>query len=319
MEERIIDKYLSENITPEIKLDILKECTRYNSPSLLKLFSIILNSDNNNDKDYNTDNIHNKLYELIDSESYPSNFKSVKKFFNLENEILSPIEEKSLTTKRVLMLCNWSNSKDLCDHFNIMSKNSDYTWNNIEIVWEEPADFYCIINSPSYPTNTPHDPDRTIIFQMEPNMFKNEVWGDFSNPREDKYLYVGKHFDPGHRIRIDFMRFLESKGGIDLDIFGKDNNNWKNYKGSLPSVQKDDSLLPYKYTFNCENNYIRNYFTEKIHPRKKNIDSSSCVIHSFIIKKSFFYNKNDRTNIDHNDRLCNIDSNCVLCCQKVCG
>ena len=194
MEERIIDKYLSENITPEIKLDILKECTRYNSPSLLKLFSIILNSDNNNDKDYNTDNIHNKLYELIDSESYPSNFKSVKKFFNLENEILSPIEEKSLTTKRVLMLCNWSNSKDLCDHFNIMSKNSDYTWNNIEIVWEEPADFYCIINSPSYPTNTPHDPDRTIIFQMEPNMFKNEVWGDFSNPREDKYLYVGKHF-----------------------------------------------------------------------------------------------------------------------------
>ena len=39
---------------------------------------------------------------------------------------------------------------------------------------------------------------------------------------------------------------------------------WNNYKGSLPYHQKDQSILPYKYSFNVENFEIKNYYTEKL-------------------------------------------------------
>ena len=76
-------------------------------------------------------------------------------------------------------------------------------------------------------------------------------------------ILSNKYRDIGHIKRIDFVKFLESKN-TQVDVFGSNKWNYKSYKGSLPYHTKDDGLFPYKYTFNAENNSIRNYCTEKV-------------------------------------------------------
>jgi hypothetical protein len=71
-----------------------------------------------------------------------------------------------------------------------------------------------------------------------------------------------KYRDLGHVKRIDFVKFLETKG-LRVDVFGGNKFMWQNYKGSLPYHAKDDAMFPYKYVFNVENHEIRNYYTEK--------------------------------------------------------
>jgi len=67
----------------------------------------------------------------------------------------------------------------------------------------------------------------------------------------------------GHIKRIKFLQYLDDK--IDFDLFGKSNDfKLRNYKGSLPYLNKDDGIFPYKYTIACENILADGYFTEKI-------------------------------------------------------
>jgi len=237
----------------------------------------------------------------------------IGKVHEFNNNILSN-ESKEIIKKnktqpnkiRVLLACNWSDSKPICDLWNRMSKNNDYSWDKIQIVWEEPCDYYCIINKP-FDDNLKYIPEKTIIFRMEPKMETNTfLWGDFwSKPNEKDFKFVGyheKHFnnnewhlsknysqlssepiikdnnlsftlstilsskyiDPGHIKRIDFMKFFENKGCLDVHVYGQNKFLWKNYKGSLPPHKKDDSLFPYKYAFNVENFSIKNYYTEKL-------------------------------------------------------
>lgn len=241
---------------------------------------------------------------------------------------------------RCLLLCNWCESKKLCELWNKMSKGN-YTWNNIEIVWEEPCDWYVVMNRPPSYINPPLD--KTILFHMEPNMQNNKhIWGDWAMPdkntlkfcgthnehynnnewhlsksysqlsqeiivKNEKFdgiistILSGKYVDPGHIFRIDFAKFLERKG-VKMHVFGSNKFDWNEYKGSLPEHCKDDSLLPYKYTFNAENFEIPNYYTEKI------IDAilSECLIFywgcpnlgQFIDKRAFV--QLDFTDFDKN-------------------
>ena len=77
-----------------------------------------------------------------------------------------------------------------------------------------------------------------------------------------------KYFDPGHKKRIDFMKFIESKEDsiVQLHIFNEDNKHeFKSYQGKArPSVDKERGILPYKYYFMCENNVEKNFITEKL-------------------------------------------------------
>jgi GR25 family glycosyltransferase involved in LPS biosynthesis len=75
-----------------------------------------------------------------------------------------------------------------------------------------------------------------------------------------------KYFDEGHIHRIDFLKFIESKGDIALDIFNQDNTHgFANYRGKVsPSIDKSKGIVPYKYYFMAENNYERNFITEKL-------------------------------------------------------
>lgn len=75
-----------------------------------------------------------------------------------------------------------------------------------------------------------------------------------------------KYFDPGHIKRIDFMKYIESKGGIPLHIYNEDNKHgFASYMGTArPVVDKEKGVLPYKYYFMCENNVEKNFITEKL-------------------------------------------------------
>lgn len=72
----------------------------------------------------------------------------------------------------------------------------------------------------------------------------------------------------GHKRRIQFLKYLETKWDSvlgDLDIFGRENaHRFVNYRGSLPSHEKNIGIINYKYTFIAENCSMKNYYTEKL-------------------------------------------------------
>lgn len=261
-------------ILKDDKNEIIEECIKQNFFNLALLLSKVLNVDKHN----------NEICQNI---------------VNLPNHF-----NKTYTTDniRVLLCCNWTSPEELCKTWKKMSKNNNNTWNNIQIVSNEPVDYYCVINKP----NIPIDKKKTILFRMEPHMENDKrQWGDeWSNPNVDDFLFIGNHnlhlnnfewhlstsyqdlidnkidkdenlnnilttilsdkySDKGHIKRVDFVKFLEKKG-MDVHVYGGNKFLWKNYKGSLPYHKKDDSLYPYKYSFNCENHSIKNYCTEKL-------------------------------------------------------
>ena len=123
------------------------------------------------------------------------------------------------------------------------------------------------------------DPRKFKFIGNHENHFNNNEWHlsktyqelskekiEKSNDLENTISTIlsDKYYDPGHKKRIDFMKFIEGKKDVKVDIFGSNKFIWKNYKGSLPPHQKDSSLFPYKYSFNVENFSIKNYYTEKL-------------------------------------------------------
>jgi hypothetical protein len=223
---------------------------------------------------------------------------------NVENSDNIIVNASAIQNKfiNVMLHCNWDTSEELCKLWNKMSKGN-FIWNNIRIVSEEPADYHVVINSPISPTIefSPEQKKKTIVFRMEPNMELNDEWRFWKAPVEEEFKFVGyhdkhynnnewhlsktynelmseqiiktedvlssvlseKYFDPGHVKRIDFVKFLETKG-LRVDVYGSNKFDWVNYKGELPSHQKDNAVFPYKYTFNVENHSLRGYYTEKL-------------------------------------------------------
>jgi len=258
----------------------------------------------------NTDKLINKadaewwIFSDNDNVKYHSLFNT-----NIDHYRLPFPPEKYVNKEfiRVKMICNWCSSYDLCLEWSNMCKEG-FTWNNIEITWEDyNIDYYVIINKPY--DNSYYDPKRTIVFQMEPwveNPNFNwgvKTWGEWADPKNfmavrgrkqkchnnafwqlemnynqikeleyekkvDKISSIcsSKYFDEGHIARIDFLKFLEEKGDVPLDIFNQDNNhNFKNYRGPLTQYKdKSKGYVPYKYYFMVENNYEENFITEKI-------------------------------------------------------
>ena len=252
-----------------------------------------------------------KLLGKIWMDNYDVNFKKeykeyIFKLINKLNEILNKVDlVQNDGIIRVMCSCSWASSKELCEFLNKMSKG-DYTWNDIRIVYEEPADYYVVINAPlNTESELTSNTNKTILFRMEPYMEHNKGWKKWSSPSKESFLFAGFHEDHynniewhlslsysqlmsleiikddqlkfvmssivsnkmsdiGHKKRISFLQYIESKNEFPLHIFGTTENKWNEYKGRLPDREKDNGLLPYKYTFNAENNEIPNYFTEKL-------------------------------------------------------
>jgi hypothetical protein len=76
-------------------------------------------------------------------------------------------------------------------------------------------------------------------------------------------IQSNKYFDTGHIKRLDFIKFIENKLELDIDVFGTDfKDGYRRYKGYLDD--KNMGYEPYKYYFMGENNYEHNYITEKL-------------------------------------------------------
>ena len=87
----------------------------------------------------------------------------------------------------------------------------------------------------------------------------------FQKTKRLSCIVSSKYFYPGHRKRTDFIKYCQLRDPTLFDVYGYTNDHHlTNYLGPLPVGEKDQGLIPYKYTFNAENNAIPNYFTEKI-------------------------------------------------------
>lgn len=196
-------------------------------------------------------------------------------------------------------LCNqWSN---MCEE-NFMWKNIEITWENkyvdyYVIINYPPKDEYFI------PEKTIVFQMEPWVYDESKN-WGVKTWGEWSEPSINKFLEVrgrktnyhnnafwqlelnyydllnlkytkknklssicsSLYFDEGHIKRIDFLKYIEEKGDIDIDIYSYDNkHSFKNYKGPLYHyIDKSKGIVPYRYYFMIENNFEKNFITEKI-------------------------------------------------------
>jgi GR25 family glycosyltransferase involved in LPS biosynthesis len=124
------------------------------------------------------------------------------------NKPLSELK-KVLKNIRIKMIGNfWNSSKDLIDEFNRMIPDRSYVYNNIEITdSNENIDFYIIINKPPN-ENVYYDPNKTLVFKMEPNAiesdFGSHAWGEWYKPDPSKFFYVN---DPDKHLNLIQWRF----------------------------------------------------------------------------------------------------------------
>lgn len=206
----------------------------------------------------------------------------------------APIERPA----RVKLLADWTSSAELCRLWSRQSQG-DGRWGDIEVTSDEDVDFCAIVNRPGN-EDVSFRPDRTIVFQMEPAEAVDS-WGSWARPDPRRFLQVRTHdlyANPaewhlaltyqellerpihktadlsavvsgrdalaGQRLRVGFLKDLEDSG-THIDIFGKENvQGFSSYRGSLPPLNKNDGILPYRYTLAVENSAEQNYFTEKI-------------------------------------------------------
>ena len=196
-------------------------------------------------------------------------------------------------------LCNeWSN---MCE-YNFTWKNIEITWENNDIdyyvIINKPNnnDFYeptkTIIfqmepwvhnNNINWGIKTWKDwaiPDPSKFLEVrgrKTEHHNNAFWQlelklreiekmEFKKTKLISSICSSKYTDEGHIARIDLLKFIEFKNDIIIDIYNSDNNfNFKNYKGCVtPHVDKSMGMVPYKYYFMIENNFERNFITEKI-------------------------------------------------------
>jgi len=102
---------------------------------------------------------------------------------------------------RLKMLCNWTDSKQLCKEWsNMCEPGLRFCWKNYRMVWTdrvEDIDYYVIVNRP--PDGAYYDPKKTIVFQMEPWVYdENKPWGvktwcEWAEPDENKFMHVHNH------------------------------------------------------------------------------------------------------------------------------
>lgn len=189
---------------------------------------------------------------------------------------------------------NWCSDEDIREHFNRCTIYGDYSWKDLYLSLDDDYDFYIVMN---YPRHNHFDPTKTIIFQSEPQ-YTRKMWGQYYKPDKNLFFkvfdtesfhnvdkwYINMNYqqlinNPFSKTRvmsgiISRLNFLEGHGDrlnflnyIDrlpyYEHFGKgDFRHLRSFKGTL--LNKEDGLIPYRYHFNAENSYERNYFTEKI-------------------------------------------------------
>jgi hypothetical protein len=190
---------------------------------------------------------------------------------------------------------NWCPDEHIREEFNRCTVNGDYTWKDLYLTLDDDYDFFIIMN---HPKHNNFKPGKAILFHCEPESTRG-TWGEYRNPDKDIFFKV---YDPdnhhnvdkwyidlnyrqllkrdftktkimsgivsscdwleGHKERLNFLKYLDTLPYY--DHYGKGDliQFLNSYQGPLD--HKEDGIIPYKYHFNAENTYERNYFTEKI-------------------------------------------------------
>jgi len=215
---------------------------------------------------------------------------------------------------RVRLLANWCDARSLCELFNRMSGDGRYGWRfddalgtprRLRITWDDPEpDFWAVINGPPPGETASFDPERTVVFQMEPLMWAPAMraqWGAWASPSPLSFLQVRDH--RRYRNSSDWwlglsyqelcagpppvkdrtmaacvsekyvdpghrtrVDFLHVLDGedLDLDIYGAEAHGFRRWRSRTPLHDKRTCLLPYRYYFDAENNATPNFYSEKI-------------------------------------------------------
>ncbi len=199
---------------------------------------------------------------------------------------------------RVKLVGDWGTSEDLRAAFERQSRGAG-RWDEIELTLGDDADYFALFNRPG-PRAERFVPDRTIVFPMEPP-HAVAGWGDWARPDPRQFVQVRGHdrfpncgewhlglswaqlreetpakdrglsavvsskvFDPGQKLRIGFLKYLEARG-TPVDVYGQANvHGLAGHRGALPRRDKTAGLLSYRYTLAVENSAHPNYFTEKV-------------------------------------------------------
>jgi hypothetical protein len=195
---------------------------------------------------------------------------------------------------RIMPCTNWTTSEHLIQEWSRFCKGT-----NILLTTDFP-DYYLVINS----TQQQVDPSKTIYFMMEPygeklfeqwlrqvpqlmfygchqHHLNNVEWHlSYSLPElqtkvilsSDKIrglcaVVSSRSSDPGQRYRLELVRALDQLSlPFPFHIYGKCSEvGFRNYKGELPRISKEQALERYQYNIICENNPIDNYITEKLY------------------------------------------------------
>ena len=76
---------------------------------------------------------------------------------------------------KIKLLCSWTNSKTITNFYRKYLLNNNFTL----VTNEDNVDYYVIFNG----TSEFHVPSKSIVFQMEPFMKENPIWGEWCNPK----------------------------------------------------------------------------------------------------------------------------------------
>ncbi len=218
------------------------------------------------------------------------------------NSIIVTTPKPLSLKKRIKLMCSWTNGQELLNIWDKMKPpNLNYEFvyndNNIDyyVIINAPLieDFYIpektivfrmepdtINEDPNYIWNqwfTKNNKSKfDFLYFLDLNIYRNNCeWhinqsfntllnsSSFPKSKTLSSVVSSLYESEGHIKRINFLQFINDK--IDIDIYGRDNLfNFKNHKGELPYHNKDEGIIPYKYTFIAENTCLNNYFTEKI-------------------------------------------------------
>lgn len=291
MSVTVIDTYLADN---NIKL-ALTECISQNKDYLGLLLGQVSNTHDKYPELY-------KQMEK-NTKGILKEGKIISETINKLEKCIGDLPKFDSDNTTLKLLCNWTTSEQLTKIWNKMSKGN-YQWNNLQLITgDTEPDYYVVINAPPSgfkldksktivfrmePNMDKHpkqwkewskldESEFKKVFSHEGGYHNNIEWHINKTYMELKSMVIeksidmvlstvlsSKYRDPGHIKRVDFIKFLDTKEDINVDVFGDNKWDYKNFKGSLPYHNKDKALFPYKYCFNVENNNIENYFTEKL-------------------------------------------------------
>jgi len=199
---------------------------------------------------------------------------------------------------KIKLMCNWLSNTELIKLWN----KFNYENSNIEFVDTNDCNYYVIINKPQ--SNDYFEPNKTIVFRMEPDTETNPHWddwfvnknsfkwfGDLSKYMNNNEWHLSLNYSTilntnfhknktkmlsaivsnlmssnGHIFRINLLQNLQTILSQNiLDIFGRNSKHlFTNHLGELPYHCKDNGIIPYKYHIAIENTNLNNYFTEKL-------------------------------------------------------